>query len=156
MPDINLDTLFIVGLILASLIGKIFKKKEPDDSVEKKIDSDTSLEDALKDAWQKVTKQPEEKTEPTPPLPTASPLKITEVEKPPLPVISASPEIESIIDPTLNDSISGSIWDSNESKVESRKRITYKKQLSSKASLKSAFVLREILDQPVSIRRENQ
>jgi len=41
MPDINLDTLFIVGLILASLIGKIFKKKEPDDSVEKKIDSDT-------------------------------------------------------------------------------------------------------------------
>ena len=156
MPDINLDTLFIVGLILASLIGKIFKKKEPDDSVEKKIDSDTSLEDALKDAWQKVTKQPEEKTEPTPPLPTASSLKITEVEKPPLPVISASPEIESIIDPTLNDSISGSIWDSNESKVESRKRITYKKQLSSKASLKSAFVLREILDQPVSIRRENQ
>jgi hypothetical protein len=156
MPDINLDTLFIVGLILASLIGKIFKKKEPDDSVEKKIDSDTSLEDALKDAWQKVTKQPEEKTEPTPPLPTASSLKITEVEKPPLPVISASPEIESIIDSTLNDSISGSIWDSNESKVESRKRITYKKQLSSKASLKSAFVLREILDQPVSIRRENQ
>lgn len=156
MPDINLDTLFIVGLILASLIGKIFKKKEPDDSVEKKIDSDTSLEDALKDAWQKVTKQPEEKTEPTPPLPTASPLKITEVEKPPLPVISASPEIESIIDSTLNDSISGSIWDFNESKVESRKRITYKKQLSSKASLKSAFVLREILDQPVSIRRENQ
>jgi hypothetical protein len=156
MPDINLDTLFIVGLILASLIGKIFKKKEPDDSVEKKIDSDTSLEDALKDAWQKVTKQPEEKTEPTPPLPTASSLKITEVEKPPLPVISASPEIESIIDSTLNDSISGSIWDSNESKVESRKRITYKKQLSTKASLKSAFVLREILDQPVSIRRENQ
>lgn len=156
MPDINLDTLFIVGLILASLIGKIFKKKEPDDSVEKKIDSDTSLEDALKDAWQKVIKQPEEKTEPTPPLPTASSLKITEVEKSPLPVISASPEIESIIDSTLNDSISGSIWDSNESKVELRKRITYKKQLSSKASLKSAFVLREILDQPVSIRRENQ
>ena len=156
MPDINLDTLFIVGLILASLIGKIFKKKEPDDSVEKKIDSDTSLEDALKDAWQKVTKQPEEKTEPTPPLPTASSLKITEVENPPLPVISASPEIESIIDSTLNDSISGSIWDSNDSKVESRKRIPYKKQLSTKASLKSAFVLREILDQPVSIRRENQ
>jgi len=156
MPDINLDTLFIVGLILASLIGKIFKKKEPDDSVEKKIDSDTSLEDALKDAWQKVTKQPEEKTEPTPPLPTASSLKITEVEKPPLPVIPVSPKADSIIDPTLNDSISGSIWDSNESKVESRKRVTYKKQLSSKASLKSAFVLREILDQPVSIRRENQ
>lgn len=156
MPDINLDTLFIVGLILASLIGKIFKKKEPDDSVEKKIDSDTSLEDALKDAWQKVTKQPEEKTEPDPPLPAAPSLKITEVEKPPLPVISASPEIESIIDSTLNDSISGSIWDSTESKVEPRKRITYKKQLSSKASLKSAFVLREILDQPVSIRRENQ
>ena len=79
MPDINLDTLFIVGLILASLIGKIFKKKEPDDSVEKKIDSDTSLEDALKDAWQKVIKQPEEKTEPTPPLPTTSSLKITKV-----------------------------------------------------------------------------
>ena len=29
MPDINLDSLFIVGLILASLLGKIFKKKEP-------------------------------------------------------------------------------------------------------------------------------
>jgi hypothetical protein len=27
MPDINLDSLFIVGLILASLLGKIFKKK---------------------------------------------------------------------------------------------------------------------------------
>lgn len=154
MPDINLDTLFIVGLILASLIGKIFKKKEPEDSVERKIDSSTSLEDALKDAWQKVTKQPEEKREATPPLPTASSLKIAEVKKPALPV--TSPKIESIIDPTLNDSISGSIWDSTESKTESRKTITYKKQLSSKASLKNAFVLREILDQPVSIRRENQ
>lgn len=154
MPDINLDTLFIVGLILASLIGKIFKKKEPEDSVETKIDSSTSLEDALKDAWQKVTKQPEEKREATPPLPTASSLKIAEVKKPALPVTSS--KIESIIDPTLNDSISGSIWDSTENKLKKKKRVAYKNQLSSKASLRSAFVLREILDQPVSIRRENQ
>ena len=53
MPEINLDTLFIVGLILASLIGKIFKKKEPTDSIDKNVDSETSLEDVLKDAWKK-------------------------------------------------------------------------------------------------------
>ena len=55
MPDINLDTLFIVGLILASLIGKFFKKKEPTDSSETSADSETSLESVLKDAWQKAT-----------------------------------------------------------------------------------------------------
>lgn len=156
MPDINLDTLFIVGLILASLIGKIFKKKEPTDSIDKNVDSETSLEDVLKDAWKKATNQSEEKTEAPPTLPTASSLKIAEVEKSRLPVDPISPKRQTIIDPALSNSISGSIWDSTDKKLKKKKRVAYKNQLSSKASLRSAFVLREILDQPVSIRRENQ
>ena len=44
MPDINLDSLFIIGLILASLIGKIFKKGDPEEKQrgkEKKEPSET-------------------------------------------------------------------------------------------------------------------
>jgi hypothetical protein len=156
MPEINLDTLFIVGLILASLIGKIFKKKEPADSIEKKVDSDTSLEDVLKNAWEKATNQSEEKTEVPPPLPTEPSLQVSEFEEPPVPINPISSNRQSRNDPSLYDSISNSVWDNTEIKIKKKKRVTYKNQLSSKASLKSAFVLREILDQPVSIRRENQ
>lgn len=62
MPDINLDSLFIVGLILASLLGKIFKKKEPAEKEKpiQKEESSDSLEDVLKEAWQKVTNPREE------------------------------------------------------------------------------------------------
>ena len=57
MPDINLDSLFIIGLILASLVGKIFKKKEPPktDSPNKERADKESLEDLFKGAWEAVT-----------------------------------------------------------------------------------------------------
>ncbi|MBT5716744.1 MAG: hypothetical protein HOI70_07515 [Opitutae bacterium] len=52
------------------------------------------------------------------------------------------------------DSISDTTWNTPEQDVKSKNSITYKELLSSKASLKQAFILREILDQPVSIRPE--
>ena len=47
MPDINFDTLFIVGLILASVIGQIFKKKEQE--TEQKKDNNSDFEPSLND-----------------------------------------------------------------------------------------------------------
>ena len=56
MPDLPIDTLIIFGLILASLIGRIFQKKENSDSSEPAPqDAPTtegaSLEDILRKAW---------------------------------------------------------------------------------------------------------
>ena len=57
MPDINFDTLFIVGLILASVIGQIFKKKEQETEQKKDNNSDfePSLNDVVKEFWAKAT-----------------------------------------------------------------------------------------------------
>ena len=71
MPDINLDSLFIIGLILASIIGKIFKKGDPEEKQSGKEKKEPSLEDVIKNAWQKAT-NPDEivKSEAPPPLPS--------------------------------------------------------------------------------------
>jgi len=79
MPDLPLDTLFIVGLLIASFVGKFFQKKSGDESPSntKPIDSSENkektptLRDVLREAWDKAN-QPEvqepEFTE-SPPLP---------------------------------------------------------------------------------------
>ena len=156
MPDINLDTLFIVGLILASLIGKFFKKKEPTDSSETSADSETSLESVLKDAWQKATQSSTKQKETPLPLPDSnlSSAKTIKVDRPPALVTTST--IKPVIESTPMDSISDTTWNTPEQDVKSKNSITYKELLSSKASLKQAFILREILDQPVSIRPEGK
>ena len=57
MPDLPLDTLVIIGLVLASLIGRIFQKKQdPDESSAKApssqpSDSGPTLDEVLKKAF---------------------------------------------------------------------------------------------------------
>ena len=155
MPDINIDTLFIIGLVVASLIGKIFKKKEATDSPEKKVDSESSLEDMLKDAWQKVTHPKKEKTETPPPIVSnVSSEKKIEIER--SPKLVAPPITKRAINLPSKGSNLSTIWDYPDKKIETQKTTTLKKLLSSKASLKQAFVIKEVLDQPLSIRRESK
>ena len=157
MPDINLDSLFIIGLILASLIGRIFKKGDPEEKKSGKENDEPSLEDVIKDAWQKAT-NPEKvvEREVPPPLP-AKLLNVTEIEDAP-PVLKKT----SISNPTLN-----IVPKANSSKKHefghsvpqnemSVKGNIYKELLSSKSSLQQAFILKEILGKPVSLKSENQ
>ena len=61
MPDIPLDTLVIIGLVLASLIGRIFqKKKDPQISPTKAPpDQPPSAESSLDEVLKKAFGQPE-------------------------------------------------------------------------------------------------
>jgi hypothetical protein len=159
MPDINLDSLFIIGLILASLLGKIFKKKQPaeKDKPIQKEESSESLEDVLKEAWQKVTNPREEFSEGPPPLNNDSELPERAVN---IEAVSAAAPIPASIDSTVQtsdkDSSKKGFWHTSTKKVNSRQGESYRKMLSSKSSLKHAFILKEILGEPVSIRRDGQ
>ena len=100
MPDINLDSLFIIGLILASLVGKIFKKKEPPktDSPDKERADKESLEDLFKGAWEAVTNPEQAKLDsPGPKPPSLTPEQITEIEE--LPVVEST---TSVIEPSVS------------------------------------------------------
>ena len=78
MPDLPLDTLFIVGLLIASFVGKFFQKKSGDESpsnnkpigTPENREKTPTLRDVLREAWDKAN-QPEvlepEFTESTPP-----------------------------------------------------------------------------------------
>ena len=159
MPDINLDSLFIVGLILASLLGKIFKKKEPaeKEKPKQKEESTESLEDVLKEAWQKVTNPREEFSEGPPPLNYDSELPESTVtteevaDTVPIPAV-----IDTMVQTSVKDSDLKGFWHTSTNKIDSRQGESYRKMLSSKSSLKHAFVLKEILGEPVSIRRDGQ
>ena len=159
MPDINLDSLFIVGLILASLLGKIFKKKEPAEKEKpiQKEESSESLEDVLKEAWQKVTNPREEFSEGPPPLNYDSELPESTVtteevaDTVPIPAV-----IDTMVQTSVKDSDLKGFWHTSTNKIDSRQGESYRKMLSSKSSLKHAFVLKEILGAPVSIRRDGQ
>lgn len=159
MPDINLDSLFIVGLILASLLGKIFKKKEPAEKEKpiQKEESSESLEDVLKEAWQKVTNPREEFSEGPPPLNYDSELPESTVtteevaDTVPIPAV-----IDTMVQTSVKDSDLKGFWHTSTNKIDSRQGESYRKMLSSRSSLKHAFVLKEILGEPVSIRRDGQ
>ena len=159
MPDINLDSLFIVGLILASLLGKIFKKKEPAEKEKpiQKEESSETLEDVLKEAWQKVTNPREEFSEGPPPLNYDSELPESTVtteevaDTVPIPAV-----IDTMVQTSVKDSDLKGFWHTSTNKIDSRQGESYRKMLSSKSSLKHAFVLKEILGEPVSIRRDGQ
>jgi hypothetical protein len=158
MPDINLDSLFIIGLILASLVGKIFKKKEPSetDAPKKEKTSNDSLENVLKEAWQAVTNpdQVEVRTPPSEPLPL-SPEQINEIEELPL-VESTSSEFEPTNHTVTHESVSKDEWHPSRRRKNSNMGKSSRQILFSKGSLKNAFVLNEILGKPVSIKPDSQ
>ena len=145
MPDLPLDTLVIVGLVLASLIGRIFHKKEtpeakpqgpsPEDSP---MDEENSLEEMLRKAWpgeeeleqealaEELVSQAEE-------IPQAVAPAILATPSPQVPAKASFKTEKPLVGP--------------------QKANWLKHELSSsQSSLRKAFVLKEVLDKPVSLR----
>jgi hypothetical protein len=160
MPDINLDSLFIIGLILASLIGKILKKGDPEEKQRGKEKKEPSLEDVIKEAWQKAT-NPEQivKSEVEPSLPPNNlpTNKVTEIENTST-VLNNTSNFQPIVDvvPKPKSTKDRGVWHSVPQNEISVKKNAYKELLSSKSSLQQAFILKEILGKPVSLRPKNQ
>ena len=160
MPDINLDSLFIIGLILASLIGKIFKKGDPEEKQRGKEKKEPSLEQVIKEAWQKAT-NPEQivKSEVEPSLPPNNlpTNKVTEIENTST-VLNNTSNFQPIVDvvPNPKSTRERGVWHSVPQNENSVKKNAYKELLSSKSSLQQAFILKEILGKPVSLRPKNQ
>lgn len=160
MPDINLDSLFIIGLILASLIGKIFKKGDLEEKQRGKEKKEPSLEEVIKEAWQKAT-NPEQivKSEVEPSLPPNNlpTNKVTEIENTST-VLNNTSNFQPIVDfvPKPKSTKERGVWHSVPQNEISVKKNAYKELLSSKSSLQQAFILKEILGKPVSLRPKNQ
>ena len=160
MPDIDLDSLFIIGLILASLIGKIFKKGDPEEKQSGKEKKDPSLEDVIKNAWQKAT-NPDEivKSEVQAPLPPNNLLNdnVTEIEDTST-VLNNTSNSQPVVDvvPKTKSTKERGVWHSVPQNEISVKKNAYKELLSSKSSLQQAFILKEILGKPVSLRPDKQ
>lgn len=156
MPDI--DTLFIIGLVIASIIGNLSKKKGKQPGRKDKVpgkkmepDQNPTLEDVLKEAWanfkkpQEITKTNTQQVEPI--IPVSLPQERVEekVRK------SFKNEKKSLHSRTKE------LPKNHYQLVEQKGKFpTIKSDLfSNKASLKKAFVLKEILDQPVSMRKSS-
>jgi hypothetical protein len=158
MPDLPLDTLFIVGLLIASFVGKFFQKKSGDESPSnnKPIGSPENkgktptLRDVLREAWDKAN-QPEvlepEFTESTP-----QPLPFDYEEE----GINEDEEIrsEKIVPEVLpqiekKDQLG---FSTPNNRIQGRHNWIKKELFSNRNSLKRAFLLKEILDKPKSLR----
>jgi hypothetical protein len=150
MPDINLDSLFIVGLILASVIGQIFKKKEKD-TESKSVHSgneksEPTLEEVVKDVWAKASDSLYGINQaPSPIPPETSTQRLDE---------STQKEKDSIINETT-EAITKSV-ESNLQKEVSVVEISRGEKLlntlSSSSTLKNSFIIKEILDKPITLR----
>ena len=156
MPDINFDTLFIVGLILASVIGQIFKKKEQETEQKKDNNSDfePSLNDVVKEFWAKATGELQSESSTPPPLPEKidydeskdpidfdedKPIKSVEFQKE-VELVESDYDYKSDLDITPKPTVSNKIH----------------QLLSSPSSLKTSFLIKEILDPPISLRNRHQ
>ena len=156
MPEINFDTLFIVGLILASVIGQIFKKKEQDTEQKKDNNSDfePSLNDVVKEFWSKATGELQNESSTPPPLPEKidydeskdpidydeeKPIKSVEFQKE-VELVESDYDYNSDLDITPKPTVSNKIH----------------QLLSSPSSLKTSFLIKEILDPPISLRDRHQ
>ncbi len=157
MPDINLDTLFIIGLILASVVGKFFKKDEPEagkateagKAKSKNGESEGSLEDVIKEVWKKATET--RKVQPSTPFELSNQETLVENEN--IEICSEeSTNIESSVD-ILNTAKTPEYGLKNiEIDEDIKNKTMYLNLLSSKNNLRSAFVIKEILDRPVSLK----
>ena len=143
MPDLSIDTLIIFGLILASLIGRIFQKKENSDSSEPApqdapATEGASLEDILRKAWPGQEEVEEEVWEEEVPLQFQEP---EQMEVPALvPKESPPGTLENLDKPE------------NLVTKPQKENWLIDELGSSKGSLRRAFVIKEVLDKPVSLR----
>ena len=165
MTELPLDTLLIIGLVVASFVGKFFQKKEGTPSSkpkprEKEASAEgESLEDVLKEAWKRAT-QPESAHPEVAPPPL--PVEIEEEQDfTPPPIVSPKEDENNYRLPVSKGSVdqacaqtksSQNLGISDENFTNSS---TYwlKDSLSGGSqNLKKAFVLKEILDKPKSLK----
>jgi len=152
VPDLPLDTLFIVGLLLASFIGKILEgrsKKTKDPSSPQKVPTGKSkptdgtseekgLGELLREAFGEVVEPIHKESRSSykePIKEEADPLVVQPSKSKPAPVLSSFPQ-----------------KDNRETDQTIRKWLRVE-GLASKKSLRRAFVVKEILDQPVGLRK---
>jgi len=145
MPDIPLDTLLIIGLVIASFIGKLTQKKasipqagnkDSDSTQEDPPRDSASLEDVLKEAWKNFNDSSDEPiNEPITKTPAPLPRKKELLKK------KVLEKKEPIFSYDYDSSATGTF-------------LTVTRDLkNSNKSLRKAFLLKEILDQPVSIKK---
>ena len=170
MTELPIDTLIIIGLVIASFVGKFFQKKEgekPKRTVGRTPTGDPqpTMEDVLREAWQKAT-QPQETGDAyessPPPIPVelteeqlAVPSLMEEVPIDPLPV-EANPVQEKPADERDFPSIDRKPYSQAKQKRRVVPQTNYSwvkdELLGGSGSLKKAIILKEILDQPKSLR----
>ena len=155
MPDLPIDTLFIIGLVLASCVGKVFQKKQNETPQPEQpyADSDRkdrkpSLGEILKEAWVRANHpediQPESLEQTPPPLPIEA--TNTDYNTDILLKNSAESKQASPIDTgTQGNSYSNIKNPTKHSWVNTE-------LLSGSNSLKKAIILKEILDKPIALR----
>lgn len=152
MPDLPLDTLFIVGLLVASFVGKIIEAKAkktkldtPNQSKPQKVDRKSTLPVPNKKEWDDLFSETFGE-------------KVEENDQDNLSsAYSAEEKIVLTNSSTLkNRKALSSSLDAKD--FEQTTQITTKKwlktdALSSSKALKRAFIVKEVIDQPVGLRK---
>ena len=150
MPDLPLDTLVIIGLVLASLIGRIFQKKQnPEKSPAKEPSSQAaSTQPSLDEVLKKAFGPPEIVVEDEYEEMVVSDHE-TQLDQPATTDLEPSPVPDPIPDPALSRKTE------IESPLAESAGVSARRELfTSQGSLRKAFVLKEILDKPVSLRSD--
>ena len=155
MPDIPLDTLLIIGLVIASFIGKLTQKKasipqagnkDTDFTQEDPPRDSASLEDVLKEAWKNFNDSADEPiNEPITKTPASLPRKKEILKKNVLETKEPQSSYRIKKEPIFS-------YDYDSSATGTFSTVTGDLKNSNK-SLRKAFLLKEILDQPVSIKK---
>jgi hypothetical protein len=145
MPDLPLDTLVIVGLVLASLIGRFFQKKDPPKAKPQESSpadhpstEENSLAEILRKAWPGEEELEQE---------ALAEELVSQAEETPqavAPAILAKPPTQ----------VPAKASFKTEKPLVKPQRANWVRHelISSKSSLRKAFVLKEVLDKPVSLR----
>jgi hypothetical protein len=156
MPELPLDTLFIVGLLVASFVGKIFegkakKKKEvskpkrshprEDSAPEGSDPEEKGLGELLREAFGEVIEPVHEEASYEANLPEKEPARL--------------PDLTAQINPPLA---------TQANKTAAKKAVSVEQEFSARKwlrtealgstrSLRRSFLVKEVLDQPVGLRR---
>tara|TARA_B100001057_G_scaffold184523_1_gene185273 strand:+ start:4433 stop:4888 length:456 start_codon:yes stop_codon:yes gene_type:complete len=150
MPDLPLDTLVIIGLVLASLIGRIFQKKQNPEKppATEPSSQSASPQPSLDEVLKKAFGPPEIVVEDEYEEMVVSDHEI-QFDQPATIVLEPSPVPEPIPNPALSRKTE------IESPLAESPGVSARRELfTSQDSLRKAFVLKEILDKPVSLRAD--
>ena len=157
MPDIPIDTLVIIGLVLASLIGKFFQKKSEESPTPKSTskgpsnteDKSPTLRDVLREAWERANQPEIVESEISEPSPNHLQSELEETNNK---TENETPEKESLSQAVASKKIEIEPAIYSESHSESGHSWLKKELLSDSNSLRRAFVLKEILGKPKSLK----